>query len=180
MKKKLLFCLLLIFIAPLGFAAEFKIKPSKSKVVATACCHLFVEEVEILFKKFSAIADYDQKNKKIISLKATVEASSLDSGIGKRDNHLRSADFFAVNDFPTITFDSTAINPKNDGLIITGVLTMRGVSKEINLQAKLIFGKKNNFEILASGEINAKDFGVGTAKQKDIVKLQINSFFEKN
>ena len=178
--KQLLFYLILIFIAPLGIAAEFKIKPSKSNIVAIACCHAFIQEVEILFKEFFAIADYDLRNKKIISFKATVEADSLDSKNSKRDKHLRGTEFFAVNNFPTITFESTSIKTETDKLFITGFLTMKGISKEVNLQAKIISSENNNFEISANGEINSKDFGVGTSKQKDIVKLKINSFFERN
>lgn len=68
------------------------------------------------------------------SIELTVKTASIDSRDGKRDDHLRSPDFFNAAQFPTITFKSTRIEAKGDNLSVTGDLTIHGVTKPVTVQ----------------------------------------------
>jgi len=65
---------------------------------------------------------------------AEIQAASIDTGQAQRDEHLRSADFFDVERFPTLTFASTSVRPTGDAeLLVTGNLTIHGVTREVEL-----------------------------------------------
>lgn len=177
--KKIALCSILLFCVFSTLAADFQINTKKSKVIVVACCHAFTQDVKIYFEKYSASINYDQEKNQILTINSKIETNSLNSNSKRRDKHLRTDSFFAVKDYPEITFESTTVESQNQELFIKGVLTMKGVSKEILLQGKITNIKNKSFKIKASGEINSKDFGVGTAKQKDRVKIQIDSFFER-
>jgi len=66
----------------------------------------------------------------------TIKADSIDTGVAKRDGHLKSPDFFNVKQFPTITFKSTSVKAGEGGLAVTGDLTMHGVTKSISFTLK--------------------------------------------
>lgn len=74
---------------------------------------------------------------KTASVEATIDASTIDTGVDKRDEHLRSADFFDVAKYPTITFKSRKVEAAGSGrLKVTGDLTMHGVTKEVVLDVE--------------------------------------------
>jgi polyisoprenoid-binding protein YceI len=73
----------------------------------------------------------------------TIKADSIDTANAKRDEHLRSPDFFNVKQFPTITFSSTAVRAIKDGYEVTGNLTMHGVTQAITFP--LVGGRKAEF-----------------------------------
>jgi polyisoprenoid-binding protein YceI len=73
----------------------------------------------------------------------TIKAESIDTANQKRDEHLRSPDFFNVKQFPTITFTSTAVKATKDGYEVTGDLTMHGMTKSITFP--LVGGKTAEF-----------------------------------
>jgi len=65
------------------------------------------------------------------SAEITIQTASIDTDDEKRDNHLKSADFFAVEEYPTITFKSKNISKTDDGYAMTGDLTIKDVTREI-------------------------------------------------
>ena len=77
------------------------------------------------------------------SFALTIKAESIDTGNAKRDQHLKSPDFFNVKQFPAITFKSTAIKAAKDGYEVTGDFTLHGVTKPVTLT--LEGGKKAEF-----------------------------------
>jgi polyisoprenoid-binding protein YceI len=96
----------------------------------------------------------------------TIKAESVDTANAKRDQHLRSPDFFNVKQFPTITFESTAVKPIKDGYEVTGNLTMHGVTRAITFP--LVGGRKAEFPkgVQRTGfstvlVLKRADFGVG-------------------
>lgn len=93
--------------------------------------HLVFAKVRGHFTKFSGSLSVDTP-----SVEATIETASIDTGVGDRDNHLRSADFFDVEKFPQITFKSTKVEKTSDGYKVTGSLTIRDVTKEITLETE--------------------------------------------
>jgi len=100
------------------------------------------------------------------SISVEIPIGSLDSNSEKRDQHLKSPDFFSAKQFPVMTFKSSAVKKEGAGYAITGTLTLRGVSKEITIQATKIgegdrgprFGYRAGFETVFT--IKRSDYGM--------------------
>jgi polyisoprenoid-binding protein YceI len=99
------------------------------------------------------------------SVTATIDLNSIDTGNQQRDDHIRSADFFEVEKYPTMTYRSTAVRQDGDDLILDGELTLKGVTKQVPLRLELngfgpdaYGGTRAGFT--ATAEINRRDFGV--------------------
>ena len=118
------------------------------------------------FDTFSGTIVLDQANLAAGSVSLEIDAASIDTNHEKRDAHLKSADFFAVDSFPTITFKSTKVVAKSaEELLVTGDLTMRGVTKPIDLTVLISgFGpdprgnQRAGFEV--TGKLDRRDFGI--------------------
>ena len=106
-------------------------------------------------------------------MELTIQATSIDTANANRDKDLRGADFFDVEKYPTITFKSTGMKARGkDTYDVTGLLTMRGVSKEITLPVTLLGIMKNMRGVDAAGfetaaTLNRKDFGITWNKTLD-------------
>jgi polyisoprenoid-binding protein YceI len=102
----------------------------------------------------------------------TLDATSVDTGNGQRDGHLRTADFFAVETHPTWTFRSTAIRPDGDEYALDGELTIKGVTRPVTFSLEAngfgpdaYGGTRAGFS--AATTINRSDFGVDIAMPLD-------------
>jgi polyisoprenoid-binding protein YceI len=96
--------------------------------------HMMITNVKGRFGKLSGTVEYDPAHPELTKLEATIDATSIDTRDEKRDAHLRSADFFDVEKFPTLTFTSTEVKKTGDGFTALGNLTMHGVTKPIVLE----------------------------------------------
>ena len=101
-----------------------------------------------------------------------LDATSVDTGNGQRDGHLRSADFFAVDTHPTWTFRSTALRPDGDEYALDGELTIKGVTRPVTFALEIngfgpdaYGGTRAGFS--ATTTINRSDFGVDIAMPLD-------------
>jgi len=118
------------------------------------------------FTDFDVTAIYDEADAAKSSVNATIRVASVDTGIADRDKDLRSANFFDVEKYPTITFASHSIEKKDGQLIAHGTLTMKGVAKEVDLPITLAgeFPLPNsNKKIMgfhASMKLNRRDYGI--------------------
>ena len=146
--------------------------------------HLVISDVKGDFAKTSGAAQIDEADLSKSSVAVTIETASVDTRDEKRDGHLKSADFFDVAKFPTITFKSTKVEAGKDGaLTVTGDLTMRGVTKPVTLEGSItaaIQDPKGNARrgVSLAGKLNRKDFGVSygpAAIVGDEVKLDIQA-----
>jgi polyisoprenoid-binding protein YceI len=146
--------------------------------------HLVISDVKGDFDKLSGKAQVDEADLSKSSIEVTIEAGSISTRDEKRDNHLRSPDFFDVAKFPTLTFKSTKIVAGKDGaLTVTGDLTMRGVTKPVTLEGSItntITDPQGNTRrgVSVAGKLNRKDFGVSygpAAIVGDEVKLDIQA-----
>jgi len=118
-----------LFVVAIAARADtYKIDPAHTSVGFTIS-HLVISEVEGRFNDVAGEVTLDDG--KVTGAKATIQAKSVDTHIDKRDNHLRSPDFFDVEKYPTLTFESTKIEKDGDKTVITGKFTMHGVTKEI-------------------------------------------------
>ena len=128
--------------------------------------HLMVSTVKGRFNKHSGVLELDEQNPSASTVDVTIDAASVNTGDEKRDAHLRSADFFDVDTYPTITYKSTKVEEIGDNHFrITGDLTIHGVTKEAVLDASLEGQTRNPwgkrvaaFSITTS--VNRKDFGL--------------------
>ena len=164
--KTVLSALLLALALPVLAAAEpavYKVDPDHSGVSFTI--RHFVSNVPGRFKDFDGTIRYDKQNPAASSVNFTVQAASIDTANDDRDKHLRGPDFFDVEKFPTLTFSSTEVKPKDaDTLEVTGDLTLHGVSKKVTIPVEVLGtlagprGEKAGFE--TSFTLNRKDYGV--------------------
>jgi len=127
--------------------------------------HLMITNVKGNFKDYDAKIDFDYESKTFKSLEAKIQATSIDTGIVKRDNHLRSDDFFAAEKFPDITFKMKTYIKKSDGGVMVGDLTMRGVTKEVELEVEDLgvikdFDGNNRVGFTLNGKVNRVDYGL--------------------
>jgi len=125
------------------------------------------------FKDFTGAIVYDPKNPAASQVEFVVQANSIDSRNGDRDRALRSKEFFHVEKYPTLSFKSQQIAKKGaDTLLVTGGLTMRGVTKPITIPVKLLgVNRVGDMGLLAGFEstfvVNREDFGI--ARGWDII-----------
>jgi polyisoprenoid-binding protein YceI len=118
-------------------AEPYTIDKSHAFVTFTAD-HLGFSTVHGLFRDFDASIDFDPGNVEATRLQFSVRTGSVETQNAARDDHLRSAAFFASDRYPEMVFRSTTVVPTgSDTAEITGMLTIRDVTKEINLQARL-------------------------------------------
>ncbi|HKA25703.1 MAG TPA: YceI family protein [Candidatus Eisenbacteria bacterium] len=131
-----------------------------------------VSHVPGKFDNFTGQVTFDPKNLASMQVSADIDANSIDTSNEKRDNHLRSADFFDVANNPKITFKSTAVKSVDaTHADLTGDLMMRGVTKPVTLHVELLGvmvgqnGQRAGFE--AHATVNRQDFGINWNRTLD-------------
>jgi polyisoprenoid-binding protein YceI len=95
--------------------------------------HLMISNVRGEFQKVSGSVTYDPAKPEATSVKAEIDVASISTREPQRDTHLRSADFFDVENHPTITFESTTLRRGDKSLELVGQLTIRGTTREVVL-----------------------------------------------
>jgi len=144
-------------------AGTWAIDPVHSEV-SFVVRHMMVSKVRGRFDKFEGtIVTGDDPLSSTVT--ASVDLDSISTGQEQRDAHIRSADFFEVEKYPTMTFTSTAVKEGEEGLVLEGDLTLKGVTKAVafNLEVNGVGpdaygGTRIGFS--ATTQINRKDFGV--------------------
>ena len=144
-------------------AATWNIDPVHSEV-GFSVRHMMVSKVRGRFTKFSGqlvTAEDPAKS----SVTAEIDLSSIDTGQEQRDAHIRSADFFEVETYPTMTYKSTGVRVEDGEYVLDGELTLKGVTRSVPLHLELngfgpdaYGGTRAGFT--ATGEINRRDFNV--------------------
>lgn len=130
--------------------------------------HLMVAHVRGLLGPVSGSVVLDERNLERSRVAVSIDVRGIDTREPKRDEHLRSADFFDAEQFPAVTFQSTRIEPKAGGeLELTGDLTIRGVTRPVTLALEALppavtdpWGNVKR-GVTARGKLNRKDFGLG-------------------
>jgi polyisoprenoid-binding protein YceI len=128
--------------------------------------HMMITNVKGRFGTLEGTVEYDPAHPELSKFEATIDAASIDTRDEKRDAHLRSADFFDVENNPKLTFKSREIKKTADGFTAVGDLTMRGVTKPITLEIEGPTEPNKdpwgNTRIGASAhaKINRKDWGL--------------------
>lgn len=150
--------------------------------------HMMFSKVKGTFDTFSGTINLDEQEILNSSVEVEINPASINTRDENRDNHLRSQDFFGVENNPVMTFKSTKIEAgkRSEDYTITGDLTMNGVTKEVVLDAEFT-GKGVSpmgptvYGFAAEGTLNRKDFGInwnaaleaGGMLVSDEVKIQV-------
>ncbi len=114
-------------------AAQYVVDKNHSNVGFAVPILGGLSKVSGKFTDFDVQINYDESDITKSSVTANIKATSIDTGIENRDKHLRNADFFDVEKFPEITFQSKRIEKKGNKLTAFGTFTMHGVSREVAL-----------------------------------------------
>jgi len=124
--------------SPVAQASEtFQFDPAQSSI--SFKIRHFLGTAKGRFTKFSGTIEVDRERPEQSSVVATIQASSIDTGIAKRDEHLRGEDFFDVRKFPVIIFKSARVKQTGpNGGEIAGELTIHGITRPITLKAQLL------------------------------------------
>lgn len=157
--------------------------------------HMGLVYVPGYFREFEGNVKLDGKKLRDSSVEFSAVVKSVDTGINARDNHLRSKDFFEIENFPEITFKSKKVKKKGKRYLVTGDFTMKGVTKEITIPLTMYGPIKDGRDEIRMGvtgqtSINRRDFNVnygsnlpnGTPMLADFVTvdLQIESVKKKD
>ena len=163
---KLIAVIVTLAIPAFASASSWNIDPDHSNV-GFKVRHLMVSNVKGSFDKHSGTVDIDDKDITKSKVEVTIDTASINTNVQKRDEHLRSADFFDVAKYPTMTFVSKKVaKASKDKLKVTGDLTLHGVTRQVVLDVE---GPSEESKdpwasfrrgATASTKINRKDFGL--------------------
>ncbi|MGD1092762.1 MAG: YceI family protein [Bryobacteraceae bacterium] len=140
---------------PVHSVAEFKVK------------HMMISNVKGQFTGVSGVLVLDENDVVNSRVEASIDAASINTRDAQRDGHLKSADFFDVEKFPTLSFKSTAMRRTGEGeMAVTGDLTIHGVTRQVvfNVEGPTAPGRdpwgNTRVGLSAVAKINRKDFGL--------------------
>ena len=158
--------ILTLALPTLACASTWNIDPDHSQV-GFKVKHLMVSNVKGSFEKYSGTVDINDKDIAKSKVTVTIETPSVVTGVQKRDEHLKSADFFDVSNYPTMTFVSKKVAKAAKGALkVTGYLTLHGITKEVVLDVEPISKESKDpwgnirRGTAATTTINRKDFGL--------------------
>jgi polyisoprenoid-binding protein YceI len=176
-----------------AFALDtYKVDPAHS-TVGFSIDHLVINTVHGRFRQFdgSIAIDPDSGNA-LKEASATIQSKSIDTDITKRDDHLRSLDFFDAEKFPTISFEAKEVKKDGNQQVLVGKFTMHGVTKDVSLPVTVKGPIKDPWGNTRIGlevntKLNRKDYGLTWNKALEAgglmvgedVTIQINAEFVK-
>jgi polyisoprenoid-binding protein YceI len=144
-------------------AGTWTVDPTHSRIGFVAR-HMMVTQVRGSFADYTAEVTIGE-NPIDSHVEVTVQMASVDTGSADRDGHLRTNDFFNVDEHPTMAFESTAVRAKGDGYLLTGDLTIKGITRPVDFELEFEGvgqdpwgGTRAGFT--ATATINRKDWGV--------------------
>jgi polyisoprenoid-binding protein YceI len=165
-------------------AADYKVDPAHSSATFSVR-HMVISNVPGRFGSVSGAINYDDADVTKSSVEAVIKTASITTDNDFRDKDLKSANFFDVEKYPEITFKSKRIEKRGNQLVAIGTLTMKGVSKDIELPfelSKLNTARGTMIGIVAETKLNRTEYGItwnraiegGGAVVGDEVKVQLS------
>ncbi len=153
--------------------------------------HLKISEVNGQFSNFSIKVKTTKPDYTDMKVSLVAKTATISTGVEMRDNHLKTADFFDVQTYPELTFESVSMKKiSNQKFYLTGNLTMRGVTKPVTLTVTYVgsienqMSKKAIFGFHITGSVKRSDYGIGAktpeAMVSDVVKIVADAEFSKD
>ena len=176
--KKLSAFVMMFSLATGLIAGEMSVDKSHTNV-GFQVTHMVITKVNGQFNDYDVQFTFDPKNLETFKVEATIKVASVDTDNEKRDEHLRSADFFDAEKYPDMVFKSTKAVKTEEGYTAIGTLTMKDVTREVELPFTLtgpVKGPWGNtrYGIAAKTTINRKDFNVLWNKTMDAGGLVVS------
>ena len=144
---------------------DWEFDPAHTRIGFSAR-HAMVTTVRGSFNEFSATATFDPANPAATTAEVSVDVASIDTRSEQRDGHLRSGDFFDVENYPEITFVSSKVEEVDENAFaVTGELTIRDITQELMIPIALSGVETDAFGVLRAGfegtrRVNRRDFGL--------------------
>ena len=166
--KKIILLAAVVLMNTAVFAQTWKVNKAHSHFTFTIT-HLAVSDVDGVFKDFDATITSAKPDFSDAKVEFTAQTASLNTGVDQRDGHLKSADFFDVGKYPTVTFTSTSIKQSSENHYkVTGNLTLTGVTKVVTFD--LVYRgtitspmtKAPDAGFSVTGTINRSDYNFGS------------------
>ena len=114
------------------------------------------------FLDFQLYMDYTDQDLTQSKARFVIQSKSIDTGIEDRDSHLRSKDFFEVETYPEIVFESTTIRESGEGYELEGDLTMHGITKHVIIPFEVTKLGETQVAVSIKWLLNRKDYGIGS------------------
>ncbi|MBD3170537.1 MAG: polyisoprenoid-binding protein [candidate division Zixibacteria bacterium] len=184
-RKKTAFVIIagLLLTVPAWAATDEYVVDNAHSTVEFTVTHLVISEVSGKFNEFSGTIHFDENDITNSKFMGTIQTASIDTGNEKRDAHLRSADFFNVEKYPEIKFESNKVVREGSNYYAVGDFTMGGVTKEIRLPFEFK-GKITNpygkevIALKAEMTVNRQDYNVSWSKSLDSGGLVVSDEVE--
>ena len=171
---------ILPFAALLGFSAvgprPYTLDPAQSEITFLAVSRL--DDAHGSFGTFSADIAFDPDTIANSSVKIVIGAASLATGIDRRDHHLKTCDFFCVDSFPQIVFQSqkvTRVGP--DRYNVGGALTIRGITKPMTIPTRMVANDPASARFTGEFDMDRRDFGLGYSSVMNPIKDTVHVAF---
>lgn len=179
--------LLLTASTALAQTSNWKIDPAHSEA-AFSVRHMGISNVHGRFSNLAGTVTLDEKDISKSSVNASIDVTTVDTGVAQRDGHLKSPDFFDVAKYPQMTFVSKKVVNKGGKLSLLGDMTLHGVSRQVELTVdgvgKAVADPQGHVHrgFSAEGVINRQDFGMkfggktpgGDAMVGDEIKINLD------
>lgn len=151
--------------------ARYVVDPEHSNI-GFSVDHMVVSKTRGQFMDYTGFIEMDPEAKTVKTIEATIKTASITTNHQKRDTHLKSADFFDVEHYPTMTYKLKNYSKTGDHYTAVGDLTLHGVAKEITLVGDFNGVNKDPWGntragFTAEGTVNRKDFGINWNKALD-------------
>jgi len=179
MKKIILFLTIVLLSAPLFAQTIWKVDPNHSKLNFSTI-HLGISEVEGLFNKFDVTIETNEEDFSDAVFTLSVDMATIDTEIEMRDNHLKSPDFFDVENYPVMTFKSNSIQQvEKNKYLLSGDLTLHGITKPVKMDlwyrgtiedAKT---KVSTSGFQLTGTLNRSDFNIGPGFPEPLISDEV-------
>jgi polyisoprenoid-binding protein YceI len=185
--RHLVLTLALCLVSSLAFANTYTIDKDHSSIGFTVK-HMGISNVKGSFKDFEGKIVMDEKKPSEDSATVTIKTTSIDTGTAKRDEHLKSPDFFDTAKFPDMSFKTTKVTKTGKNFKVDGLLTLHGVEKPVSLKAEFGGETKDPWSnqrvaFTATGTLDRTQFGltwnkpmekVGAVMVGNDIKMEFN------
>lgn len=176
----------IVSLATLAHSAPYQVDPVHSRV-GFSVKHMSISQVQGEFTNFSGTIEYDAAKPEDSKAQGTVKTASVNTGVAARDKHLISPDFFDVEKYPEIKFETLSARKDGEEWVVKGRFTLHGVTREIDLRGTIEGPVKDpwgktRIGLTAATTINRQDYGIKWSQKmdagglivSDVVKIELH------